>query len=44
MSEPRASPAFRVGVIVLAVIGTLTVVGAAGMALMHTSLMSGWGC
>ncbi len=43
MSEVAANPAFRIVVIVLAVIGGLAVLATAGMALMHGSMMGGGG-
>jgi hypothetical protein len=44
MNNPNQSKALQVIVIVLAVIGALTVLGAAGMAVMHGSMMAGMGC
>ena len=49
MNSPNQSKALRVVVIVLAVIGALTVLGSAGMAVMHgsmmgSSMMTGMGC
>lgn len=38
------NPAFKVIAGVLAVIGAISVIGAAGMAFMHYSTMSGFGC
>lgn len=38
------SPVFKVVVGVLAVIGAVSVLAAAGMAFMHFSLMGGFGC
>jgi hypothetical protein len=41
MTESNNHPALRVGVIVLAVIGGVTMLTVAGMALMHFSMMGG---
>lgn len=38
------NPALKVVVGVLAVIGALSVIAAAGMAFMHFSMMGGFGC
>lgn len=38
------NPVLQVAVGVLAVIGAVSVIGAAGMAFMHFSVMGGFGC
>lgn len=45
MTDENKSPVSRLVVTVLAVIGAIAVIGAVGMAVMHTTMMSGgWGC
>lgn len=44
MNSGVRSNAQRIAVLVLTVIGAITLVGAAGMALMHGSMMAGMGC
>jgi hypothetical protein len=44
MNESPMNLAWRVVVIVLAVIGGIAVLGVIGMALMHSSMMGGLGC
>jgi hypothetical protein len=44
MSDSNTNPALRILVIVLAVIGGIAVLAVAGMALMHGSMMRGFGC
>lgn len=44
MSDAGTNHLLRAGVIVLAVAGTITVLSVAGMALMHGSMMGGFGC
>mgnify|MGYP000851748440 FL=1 len=45
MTDTNKNPVFRLVVTVLAVIGAIAVLGAVGMAVMHTTMMGGgWGC
>ena len=44
-NQPQPQPqALRIAVIVLAVIGGVSMLSAAGMAVMHGSMMTGIGC
>lgn len=44
MSDTGTNPVLRAAVIVLAVVGAITVLSVAGMALTHGSMMGGFGC
>jgi hypothetical protein len=44
VSDIGANPVLRAAIIVLAVVGAISVLSVAGMALMHGSMMGGFGC